>query len=158
MSISSTIGNISYNVQDNISSLLSFGRTSIENIVGTTTTSLSNLWDGGFTGMSEAEMENLKQALTKYCADIQDVISGFDQTGDITQALKGDVQTAAYDFIAAIKVLLQAYVSTMKQEIAEADEAYRNFVASGKSISQDVQAAAADIRQNAKSISLDAKE
>lgn len=155
MSIKSTVGNITHNVQDTLSSVLNTATTQIENIIGSTTTSLSNIWSGGFTGMSEGGMEELKTALINYCEEIQGLIDGFDQTGDITSALKGDVQTAAYDFVAAIKELLQAYVSTMKQEISEADEAYQNFMASGKSISQDVQSAASDIRSNASSIRLD---
>lgn len=155
MSIRSTVGNITHSVQDTLSSVLTTAKTQIENIVGTTTTSLTNIWSGGFTGMSESGMAELKTQLTNYCQEIQELIESFDQTGDITVALKGDVQTAAYDFIAAIKTLLQAYVSTMKQEIAEADEAYRNFLASGQSIAQDVSDAASDIRSNASNISLD---
>ncbi len=155
MSIRSTIGNFSYSVKDVLSTTLTTARTQINNIVGTTTTSFSNLWDGGFTGMSESGIAELKTQLENYCQEIQSIINGFDQTGDITMALKGEVQTAAYDFIEAIKVLLQAYVSTMKQEIAEAEDAYRNFVSSGQSISQDVRDAASDIRSNASSISLD---
>lgn len=154
-SIKSTIGNIAHNVQDTLSSVLTSAKTQIENIVGGTTTALSNIWSGGFTGMSETGMTELKNQLTKYCEEVQGVIDSFDQSGDITSALKGEVQEAAYDFIAAIKTLLQAYVSTMKQEIAEADEAYQNFIASGQSISQDVQSSASDIRSNASNISLD---
>ena len=43
----------------------------------------------------------------------------------------------------------------MKQGIRESQQAYENFLASGKSISQDVQSAASDIRSNAASIRLD---
>lgn len=155
MSIRSTIGNITRNVQDTLSTTLTTAKTQIENIVGSTTTSLSNIWSGGFTGMSETGIAELKTQLTNYCQEIQDIIEGFDQTGDITSALKGEVQTSAYDFIAAIKTLLEAYVSTMKQEIEEADEAYQNFLTSSQSIAQDVNDAASDIRSNASSISLD---
>lgn len=155
MSVRSSLGNLSFDVQDVLSSLITSAKTQVSNIVGSVTTSLSNIWDGGFTGMSEAGLAELKIQLTNYCQEIQDLIGGFDQTGDITAALKGDVQTAAYDFIAAIKVLLQAYVSTMKQEIDEIEEAYQNFLRSGQSISQDVKSDASDIRSNANSISLD---
>lgn len=155
MSIRSTVGNFAFNVQDNISSVLTTTRSQIENIVGSTTTALSNVWSGGFVGMSQSGMDDLKTKLTDYCDGLQLAIDGFDQNGDITSALQGEVQTAAYDFIAAVKELLQAYVSTLKQEIAEADQAYNNFMSSGKSISQDVENAASDIRSNASQISLD---
>lgn len=155
MSIKSTIGNITHSVGDNLSSVLNTARTQIENIVGTATTTLSNVWSGGFTGMSESGISELKTQLSNYCEEVQGLIDSFDQTGDITSALKGEVQTAAYDFIAAIKTLLQAYVSTMRQEIDEVEEAYQNFMKSGQSIATDVQSAASDIRSNANSISLD---
>lgn len=155
MNIRSTSGNILHNVQDNLSSALISGKTAIENIVGTATTSLSNIWGGGFTGMSKEGIEELKTSLNKYCQEIEELIGGFDQNGDITMALQGDTQTAAYDFIDAIKQLLQAYVSTMRQEIDEADEAYNNFAMSSQSISQDVESAAQDIRSNASQIRLD---
>ena len=154
-SVRSTVGNITHNVQDNLANVLNIAKTQIENIVGTTKTSLTNIWSGGFTGMSEAGMQELKTQLSNYCQKIQDLIAGFDQTGDITSALKGEVQTAAYEFIDAIKELLQAYVSTMRQEIQEADEAYSNFMSSAQSISQDVSSSASDIRSNASSIRLD---
>lgn len=155
MNVRSTIGNIMHNVQNNLASSLIASKIQNENIVGSTITSLSNLWSGGFTGMSESGIAELRTQLANYCEEVQAIIEGFDQTGDITAALKGDVQTAAYDFIAAIKTLLQAYVSTMKQEIQEVDEAYQNFIISGQSIAQDVNEAASDIRSNANSISLD---
>lgn len=154
-SIRSTIGNFEHLVHDTISSVLASARTQIQNLVGTATSRLSNIWSGGFTGMSEQGMADLKAQLSSYCQDVQDLIDSFDQTGDITSALRGEVQTAAYDFIAAIKSLLQAYVSTMRQEIDEADEAYRNFASSDKSISQDVESSASDIRSNANNIRLD---
>lgn len=155
MSIKSTIGGFIRDVQDNLSSILVTAKTQIEGIVGGIGASLSDIWSGGFTGMSEAGIAELKVQIGKYISDVQALIDGFDQTGDITSALKGDTQTAAYDFIAAIKKLLQAYVSTMKQELAEVDEAYTNFMASSQSIAQDVNEAASDIRSNASQISLD---
>ena len=154
-SIRSTLGNIQHTIQDKLASTLNAARTQMQNIVGSISTALSNLWSGGFTGMSEAGISELKTQLTRYCDEVQALISSFDQTGDITSALQGEPQQAAYEFIDAIKQLLQAYVSTMKQEIAEVDEAYNNFIASGQSISQDVRNSASDIRSNANSISLD---
>lgn len=153
--IQSAVGSMVYGVQDVLSSTLSSARVHLDNIIGTVTTGLSHVYDGGFTGMSESGLEELKIYLNNYCNEVQQLIDGFDQTGDITSALKGEVQTAAYDYIAAIKKLLQAYVSTMRQEIAEIDEAYRNFVTANQSISQNVTSAAEEIRSQATGIQLD---
>src|SRR5574344_77442 len=122
--IRDTVGQLSRSFHDIISEALGKGNTIVNNTVGTVNTGFSNIWAGGFTGMSKSGMEELKTSLTTYVKEVQEIIDGFDQTGDITSALKGDVQTAAYDFIAAIKELLKAYVSLLRQEIEQADKAY----------------------------------
>lgn len=153
--IKSTVGNITRGVDAFSSGKITLVKSKIESLIGNTTASLSNIWSGGFTGMSESGMLELKDALSKYCDEIQAKIDSFDQTGDITSAFKGRIQEGMYDFIDATKLLLQSYVSTMRVEIDEAEEAYKNFAGSDLSISQDIQSAAQDIRSNASSIRLD---
>lgn len=155
MSIQSTVGNIKHNIGDNVSTVVSQGKSRLASIVNSTTTSFRNVWSGGFAGMSDTGIQELKNQLNKFCKEIDDLISSFDQEGDITQALKGDPQTAAYEFIDAVKKLLVAYVSQMRKEISEMDDAYASFVESGKSIASDVNAAAQDIRANAEAIKID---
>lgn len=149
MSIQSVVGNIQHKVGETIDSTLGTARTTWENIVGGVTTGFTNLWSGGFVGMSEGEIGNLKTALQTYCDEIQGIIDGFDQRGDITDAYKGEIQNAAYEFIAAVKELLKAYVAQMKKELSEIDEAYANFQASSQSVAQNVTSDAEQIRSNA---------
>lgn len=155
--IGSAVGSIVHDASIDVSSILNDSRSAMEATVGEVTNSLANinLYSGGFTGMSKEGMESLKSALTTFCNNIQDTISNFKQDGDISSALKGQTQEAAIDFIEQIKSLLQAYVSLMRAEIAEADEAYENFMNVEKSISSDVQSTAQDIRSNASKIQLD---
>lgn len=155
MSVKSALDNIQHSVEDNISSVLATGRTTFSNIVGSATTSLTNIYSGGFTGMSETGLAELKQAIDSYCNDIEEIISSFNQEGDISSAFRGNIKDAAYDFIETVKELLQAYVSTTRQELKELDEAYQNFLAADKSVSVDVLNDASDIRSNANSIRLD---
>lgn len=155
MSIRSFLGNTVNVVGDTAGSVINSARITLENIVGSVTTGFSNLWEGGFTGMSQTGVEDLKAALQKYCDDIEAIINGFDETGDISAALKGEAQQAAIDFIKAIKTMLEAWVSQIKVNISELDEAYRLFTEDNKNIAQDVQQAASDIRQNAEQIRLD---
>ena len=155
MSIQSTVGNIKHSVGDTVSTVVSQGKSRLESIINSTTTSFRNVWSGGFAGMSDTGIQELKNQLNKFCKEIDDLISSFDQEGDITQALKGDPQTAAYEFIYAVKKLLVAYVTQMRKEISEMDDAYASFVESGKSIASDVNAAAQDIRANAEAIKID---
>ena len=153
--IRSAVGNIGHNIMDNLSSVLTTAKTQIENIIGGATTSLTNVWDGGFVGMSASGKDELKNNLENYCNRIQAIIDGFNHEGDISSAFKGDIEVAAKDFVAAIKELLQAYVSTMRQEISELEDAYNSFIAASSGVAQDVHDAAQDIRSNADSIRLD---
>lgn len=108
-----------------------------------------------FTGMSETGMEELISKLEVYCDDLQGIISGFDQEGDISVAFKGDVKEAAYDFIAAIKELLEAHVSTVLQAINDANQAVEKFREAATEISSTVKSDAENIRAEANSIRLD---
>lgn len=140
---------------DGMALVLEDSRNRIANVVGSVKKSIGNIFNGGFAGMSEAGMSELASEINKYCKRIEAKIAEFNEHGDIEVALKGDVQVAALDFVAAIKELLRAYVSTMRQEITEAKEAYQNFLAAGRQISQDIQSDAGEIRSNASDIRLD---
>lgn len=155
MSIRSVVGNITHGAQDDITSLLNIAQTQMENIVGSAQAAFTNLWSGGFVGMSESGIEAIKEALTKYCNEVENLIQEFDENGNIEVALKGETQQAAAEFIAAVKRLLQAYVSTMRASIKDADEAYKNWSQSSKSIATDVASDAENIRSNAEKIRID---
>lgn len=155
MSIRSTVGNFSHNVSDNISTALNTAKTQFSNIVGTAKTGLSSVWAGGFVGMSDSGFSELDTAITNYIAEVQDIINGFDETGDISSAFQGELQEAAYDFIEASKETLTAYVSFLKQDQEEMKEAYENFKLAASSVASDVRANAESIRSNANSIRLD---
>lgn len=155
MSVQSTISTFTYSVEDKISASLRTAKTAMTTAVGTITTKAGSLFNGGFVGMSDSGFESLKNAIKKYCSDLQTTINGYNTDADITGALKGDTQVAAQEFIEAVKDLLDAYISTIKQEIDEATEAYNNFKASSASIKTNVTSDAQQIRSDAKKISLD---
>jgi HPt (histidine-containing phosphotransfer) domain-containing protein len=155
MSLQSRVGDITRGVQDTINEALNQADSLFENIIGNATTALNNIWDGGFAGMSADGMESLKTALENYCKNIEAQIASFNEQGNLEIALKGEAQAAAVDFVGAVKQLLQAYVSRMRQEISEADEAYNNWIAASKGLASDVRSDADDIRSNAASVRLD---
>lgn len=155
MSLQSMFNNAVNTAGDAVSSVINSSKVTLQNIVGTASTSLSNLWDGGFTGMSTQGVDDLRAALQKYSADIEALIAGFDEKGDISAALKGDTEAAAVEFIEAIKSLLQAWVTRIKQGIVDLDKAHAQFLEDNSEIATDVKQKAQDIRQNAEAIRLD---
>lgn len=157
MSVQSVVGNFTKTVQDTISNTLHNTKGAIENIIGTVNAHASSFWDGGFVGMSYEEKEAFKEHLGKYVDDVQSIIDGFDANATISMAIKGkDIEPAVHDYLNSMKQLLKAYVSTVKQEIAEIDEAYENFVGQAqRSISSDVETMSSDIKNQAEKVSLD---
>lgn len=155
MSVQSVLGNLKHEFDDRVNDALTGGKAFFDNLVGTTSASMGNMWSGGFVGMSESGMEQLKQAIETYCKEIEAIIDEFNEEGDIDNALKGEVNTAARDFIRAVKQLLQAYVSTMRQGKDEANEAWNNWKQASQDISQNVTSDAEQIRSNAKQIRID---
>lgn len=155
MSIQSAVGNIISNTKNDIDAFFTQAKASLENIVGSVGTKLSNLWDGGFAGIDENNFDTLKQAIISYCDEVDAIINGFNQEGHLEVAYKGAIQDAANDFVVAVKDILVAYVSTMRRNIAEADTAFQNYKQAAQSIAQDVQADAANIRSEAQKVKLD---
>lgn len=155
MSIQSALGNITANAFNDLQTLISGAKTKLQGIVGGIETALTNIWDGGFAGIDENNLDTLKDALNAYCNSIDEIILGFDQTTNLDVAYKGAINEAANDFVDAVKEILTAYVSTMRRNIAEADTAFANYKQAAQSIAQDVKSDAADIRSEAQKIRLD---
>lgn len=150
---SNAFSSFANDVQSNLTS----GKIAIENILGTLKTGLSNIFDGGFAGLDEKNYNILQSAIEKYVSDAQNIVAEFnpDNNGaDI--AYKGDVKVAVDDFLAAIKLILQAYVSTMKIEIAESKTAFEEWHRQTRDdVAKKVTQNASEIEKNAEKIKLD---
>ncbi|NLC48222.1 MAG: hypothetical protein GX758_02560 [Tenericutes bacterium] len=155
MSVQSTIATVN-NAADNLRDAdLAQARARLENIVGSIGTGLSNFWDGGFAGIDENGLEGLKNAIRKYCSGVEGIIEEFNEQAKMESAYKGSIQEASVDFVKSVKEILQAYVSTMKRNIDDANLAFQNYKAGAQQISQNVISDASDIRSEASKIRLD---
>jgi len=155
MSLQSYVGDITHNIGTTVNDLLNQAQNGLKQINGSVQTALSTIWSGGFAGISESGLQNVERAIDTYIASIQQIINEFKPEGDIEIALKGAPHDAAVNFIASVKQLLDAYVSTMRNEKNEMWEAYNNYKKAGQNISQQVTQDADAIRQNADSIKVD---
>lgn len=155
MSLQSFVGDALRGAQNTLSDVFSSAKGTLENIVGSTSTALTNVWSGGFAGISETGIVDLKNALNNYINNIEATIASFDEAGNIENALKGNIQTAAQDFIAAIKQLLQAWVTQMRVNLADLDSAYKNYTEAAADLSTQTSSNADSIRSQAQEIRLD---
>lgn len=126
-----------------------------QNIVGSVSASLSSLWDGGVVGINTNNAGELKNALQTYCSDIEAQIDSFNAAANLEIALKGQMQQAATDFVQAVKNLLEAYVSTMRQSIKDLDAVIEAYTNADQSISNQVQSNASEIRSQAQAMRMD---
>lgn len=155
MSLQSYVGDITHNIGTTVNDLLNQAQNGLKQINGAVQTSLSTIWSGGFAGISESGLQNVEKAIDIYISNVQAIINEFKPEGDIEIALKGAPHDAAVSFIASVKELLDAYVSTMRNEKNEMWEAFNNYQKAGQNISQQVTQDADQIRSNADSIKVD---
>lgn len=146
----SSIDTKANNPQDSISGALG----NIRSLFGSTSASLSHVWNGGFAGIDAARFDDLKVAMNSYVNSVQESINEFSELGAMTRAYKG-MDNAIIDYISSIKNLLNAYVSTLKRDIVEADMAFQNYQAAAKSIAMGISNDAQMIRSQAGQIKID---
>lgn len=156
INILNSASNLSSNILNDVDTLRDSGKMALENILGTLQTGLSNVFDGGFAGLDEANYSTLENAINNYVKNIQGIVADFNpENAGIDIAYKGDVRLAVDEFLAAIKLILQAYVSTMKVEIVESKTAFEKWNQDTKKVAGNVSSNAEQISTNAKKISLD---
>ena len=155
MSIQSTVGNITHNVQDVFDTVVNGASSKLEGIVGTISTAVTNLYSGGFVGLSREGMAELDSALETYIGELEDIINGFNEEADAADAYAGQIKTAVHEYVVSVQKLLSAYVTTLRQEVEEANEAFNNMNQADQDVSQNVTSDASDVAGNAESIRKD---
>ena len=157
MSIKSKIDNLSSGIKNSLESAGSGIKGFTGNVVRTTTSTLGNLWEGGFAGISEDEVNNtLIPAIESYCNEIEDQISTFNAATDLTATFAGtEMQTVAQEYVEAIKALLVAYVSSMRTQIKNVHVALEEWNSGTHSVAQNVSSNVQDIMNSAANIKLD---
>ena len=155
MSIQSTVGNITHSVQDGFNEISNRASSTLQGIVGTISTSVTNLYSGGFVGLSREGMAELDTALEEYIGELEETINGFNEEADAGDAYAGQIKTAVHEYVVAVQALLSAYVTRLRQEIDEANEAFNNMHQADQDISQNVTSDAGDVTSDAQSIRVD---
>ena len=154
MSIRSALNNTINSFKETMSSVLGRSKSSISSIVGTASTGINGIFSGGFVGMDEEGMEELYNELKKYIDELEEIIDSVTYYERLEDAYKGKIQETVIDYIESVKKLLRSYITTLRQEIEEAKEAYNNFVASAESISANATQDAEEIRSESEKIRL----
>ena len=154
-SIQSSIGNITRTATESVKSVISNVTGKFDGIVGTASTAVTNVWSGGFAGINTANADSLKTAINTYIQGIQETINGFNENANLENAYKGSVQVATQEFLRAVKALLQAHVSLMRQNLSEFELVIQNYTQASQEAGSQVSQQAEEIRANAESIRID---
>ena len=113
---------------------------------------LSNIWDGGFIGVSD--FEALKTAISKYVEDAQKIVDEYNEKADLENTFKGKAGEAMSEFIVVTKKLLQAWVAALSLWKEELDAYMAEYQAGDQEIASDVAANTESVEKAASEISL----
>ena len=127
---------------------------SIKNsITGATTP--SKIYDGGFAGMSESAIEDVKSDIKKYVQEMQASVNSFDDGKEIDTFLKGETNAAAREYVKSVKELMSTYLTGLDQVASGLDSAYAQFQESAKAIATTTMSDADALRSKATGKNLD---
>lgn len=155
MGLQTSFGNAVSGLSNTVQSTISSLSTSLENVVGSATSNLTSLFSGGFVGINYANKDEVVTAINNYCTAIEEHIAQFDENGNLEVAFKGQMQTSAQEFVAAIKALLQAYVSTMRASIDDLEAAFEAMKNADSEVGTQVTSNASEIRSAAQAMRID---
>lgn len=153
MGIQAIIGDIRSNAGQTIQSLLDTAYSHASGMAGSIGTFISNVYDGGFAGVSD--FDALKQAITRYKEEVQSIVDTYNANADLEQTFKGEVATAMHEFVTNTKTLLEAYASMVEQWNIDLVDVYTKYQEGASSTAQKIQSDAQDVLAAAQNISLD---
>ncbi len=115
----------------------------------------SKVYDGGFAGMSETAIEDVKAQIKKYVAEIQETVNSFDDGKEIDTFLKGDTNAAAREYVRSVKELMATYLNGLNQVADDLDTAYATFKEQSGEIAKTTLSDAESLRSQAANKNLD---
>lgn len=127
----------------------------IKNITGNSKGYFNTLWDGGFAGISETGVADLKLALNNYASLIEEHIALFNASAYLDESLSGQISDAVNAYIEEIKGILKAFVSQIRVNVSDLDMAYDAYMSQSLELTKSIYYDNDDIRNVSKSINLE---
>ena len=155
MSLRNFAGNVAASIQNSVEIALNSVKSRVSSVTSTVTTAASNVFSGGFVGINESNISELKTAIDNYCNTIEDAIAGFNAAAQTDAAYKGAIAEGVSEYILSIKEMLQAYVSQMRIELTNLDQYVAAYKQHASSMATDISADAQALRSEATSIKID---
>jgi hypothetical protein len=155
MSLSSWFHDKWNGVKNAISPMINTVVSKVNGIIGNVKAGFTNVFGEGLVGIDETNAGTINDAVEEYIRTMEDCLASYNTKTDIGAGLKGDAKDAAEVFLEAIRDLMSAYVSNMRQSKHDLEEVLANYKAGSQNIAQQVTSDAEDIRSQAQSIHMD---
>lgn len=112
------------------------------------------LYDGGFVGLTKDSGSKMESEInTNIINPCNDLIEGFGATQEkVEEGLKGEAAVAATNYIAAVKQLLEAYVSTYRSFIQLMNSTLESMEANDTANAAIIDEASSEIKNMASQI------
>ena len=151
--ISGAISDLTNKIGNRIDNAWNTVSSSVSGLVNDVGTWATNLWDGGFAGVSD--FDALKTAVTNYVADTQAIIDEFNTDANLDGTVKGEANQALHDYIVATKTALNSYVSVLNIWKDDLDAVYEAYKAGDQTVSSNVNDATDVLNDAVKNIDSD---
>lgn len=155
MSIQSYLGNLGASIGSTVSQGLDEISNFMQGVVGTATSKIGSIYDGGFIGINADNWDTIKTAVEALIKAAEEDLDKFNELANKDGALKGLAKEATGDYLVACKDLLYAYISTYKNFITYAEESLNALNEGDTQNAQAIQAATQDIQSAATQIRVD---
>jgi gas vesicle protein len=152
MGIQSIIGDVKSSVGNQINSFLEEAWGAVSGLKDQVGTYVSNIWSGGFAGVSN--FEELKSAIDTYSADVDEIIEKYDASADLSVTFQGKAGEELTEFVNSTKSLLMAYGQLVKKWKDELNDAYEKYQSGDTTLSSNVSQDAQDVAAAAQKVDI----
>lgn len=128
---------------------ISGAKSTVQGWAGTAFTVASN--GSTFVGMNYSAVPTIRDAIRAYVKNIQTVADGLNTDADANQAVHGEITAETKKYLAAIKEITDAYVSSLLVYSDKMQEYYEAYSKSDTSLASDVGQEASSLSSTAAS-------
>lgn len=153
MSIRSDFGNYASGVGSTLEEIFSGAASTLSSIFNVSGTLIGNIFSGGFTGISEDGLDELKSGIEKLITELESHIKSFNGS-QLERAIKGPMLQATNSYFDAVKEYLSKYVAGLKASIKDIEMAKANFSQGAQAAASDITKDIEDVRAAAQNIDL----
>lgn len=119
----------------------------LKSLVGSTYKSLESAWTGGFVGLSEENIYEVKDVIEDMVRKVEDCVYDFKYKVDFSEGFKGVVKETAEEYLTGVMEALTSFVSTYRELEKTLEQAALAMEEGDRANKASIEEALAEIRE-----------